>query len=124
MPELILLKLNSNSISFLDSNWFKNTPRLTTLFFKRNQLRSIPSEAFRNIKGSHNFDGTKIYPSKNYISFIDPTALSELKEMNQLWLDRNELDENLFINVDHIGVSSLMKNRLKTIPRDFFKNFK
>ncbi|KAG5881185.1 hypothetical protein JTB14_034962 [Gonioctena quinquepunctata] len=127
MPELILLKLNSNSISFLDSNWFKNTPRLTELFFRRNQLRSIPSGAFRNIKGSHNFDGTRIYLSKNYISSIDPTAFSELKEMNQLWLDRNELeelDENLFINVDHIGVLSLMKNRLKTVPRDFLKNFK
>ncbi|KAJ8948654.1 hypothetical protein NQ318_022722 [Aromia moschata] len=128
MPNLFKIHLNSNKISTWDNAWFKNTPRLTEILFRRNEIQRIPSDAFRNIKGKHVKDGeyvvdTKIYLSKNNISFVDPDALNNLEELSQLWLDRNrisQLDEKVFSRVTQIGGLFLSKNKLRSMPDDMF----
>ncbi|XP_018563766.1 chondroadherin-like [Anoplophora glabripennis] len=128
MPRLYKLKLNSNKISVWDPNWFHNSPSLTEVLFRRNNIQSIPSKAFQNIKGSHVYQGTylvdtKIYLSKNSISYISPDALYGLEELSQLWLDRNrltELDEGIFAGITQMSILFLSKNKLKALPSKMF----
>lgn len=130
MPNLYRIKLNSNLLTYWDSNWFKNTPRITDLFFRRNEILKIPGRAFRNLKGGHSYNGTytvdtKIYLSHNNISFIDPHAFEGLEEFNQLYLDRNrlaEIDDRVFSHLKQIGVIFLSKNQLTSLPANMFPN--
>ncbi|KAJ8959742.1 hypothetical protein NQ314_006170 [Rhamnusium bicolor] len=128
MPNLYKLKINANMISAWDSNWFHNTPSLTEIIFRRNEIQKIPNNAFKNINGSHIYNGTyivdtKIYLSKNNISVIEPEAFQGLGEISQLWLDRNQiskLDENVFSTISQIGALFLSKNKLANLPTYMF----
>lgn len=130
MPNLYRIKLNSNKIASWDSNWFKNSPRLTELFFRRNFITEIPKTAFRNVKGSHSFKDrttvdTKIYLSKNKIVKIDPNAFQDFTEFSQLWLDRNEieqLEEHVFDPLVQVGAIFLSKNQIRGLPENLFPN--
>ncbi|KAJ8922989.1 hypothetical protein NQ315_001537 [Exocentrus adspersus] len=119
MPRLYKIKLNSNKISAWDQNWFRRTPALTEILFRRNKIEQIPNKAFVNIKGEH----LKIYLSKNNISYIAPDAFQGLPELNQLWLDRNriqELDERTFSHFTKLGTLFLSKNKLRSLPEKMF----
>lgn len=132
MPNLYRIKLNSNKITVWESDWFKNTPRITELSFRRNSISEIPPKAFKNIQGSHAFNSelivdTKIFLSKNNIVTIDPNAFENFTEFSQLWLDRNEIediDEGVFASVIQIGGVFLGKNRIRKLPRDLFPSLK
>ncbi|CAH1116437.1 unnamed protein product [Phaedon cochleariae] len=132
MPYLYMLKLNSNKLTMLDPNWFKKSPQLTDLYLRRNEITNIPSGAFKNIKGSHNINGTetvdtKIFLSKNSINFIHPNAFQGLERLNQLWLDRNELkhiEEMVFAGLDYVGVIFLSKNKLTGLPKNILSSLK
>lgn len=132
MPNLFRIKLNSNKISVWDNSWFKNTPHITELYFRRNFFTEIPSWVFKHIKGSHTYNGktivdTKIYLSKNKISKINPNAFQNFTEFSQLWLDRNELeefDERIFIPVFQAGGIFLSRNKISKLPEKLFPNLK
>lgn len=128
MPRLYKIKLNSNKITIWNPDWFHNSPSITEILFRRNEIPEIPSNAFKNIKGSHGYKGTylvdtKIYLSHNNISSIAPDALRGLEELSQLWLDRNslkELNERVFSEVTEMGILFLSKNKLKALPSRMF----
>lgn len=132
MPNLYRIKLNHNNIKQWDNNWFKNTPQLTELLFRRNFLIEIPPEAFKNIKGSHVTGtgiavDTKIYLSKNQITNIAPNAFQGLTEFSHLWLDRNqlkEIDDKVFSSITQAGAIILSRNLLTNIPKQLFSNLK
>lgn len=125
MTRLIKLQLNSNFISYWDNNWFKHTPQLSELYFRRNAIRTVPSRAFKNVPVRNR--KLKIYLSKNYISSLEKDAFYGLKECGQIWLDRNEivdLNERLLADMEYLEVLILAKNFLSSVPNKLCNHLK
>ncbi|KAL3272500.1 hypothetical protein HHI36_013977 [Cryptolaemus montrouzieri] len=125
MPNLHTIKLNANQIRTWDSNWFLDTPKLTDIFIRRNQIWKLEENAFKNIKKlqvgyEENQNSTNIYLSKNRISSIHPQALSELVRLNDFFLDRNNLTDipqNLFAYIESITYLNLRRNKLENLAQ-------
>ncbi|CAH0553810.1 unnamed protein product [Brassicogethes aeneus] len=95
MPNLINIDLENNNIKIWNSDWFYNTPFVSRINFRNNSLEKLPANAFNNIQGN------KVYlrvPLKRTLQFsynrlktIDIGAFNGLSEINNLWLDHNQL---------------------------------
>lgn len=135
MPNLQRIKLNFNQLTKWDPNWFQNTPKLSDLFFRRNFLKYIPEDAFRNLRGEHENSkkenkktvDLKLFLSKNNISSLHPQTFRSLSKINQLWLDRNNLTEfpgDLFKNLVHLDLLMVARNGFTKIDTQLFENLK
>ena len=128
MPLLFKIKLNSNRLKSWDSGWFKNTPRLTELYFRRNKLSYLPRSAFVNVKGSHLVDGisvvdTKIFLSKNKLGELVPESFYDLERISQLYLDRNNIQvvpDGAFRDLTDVDVIYLARNKISEINGNAF----
>lgn len=69
----------------------------------------------------------KLFFSRNLISEIHSEAFNGLESFKQLWLDRNNLsylDKRVFSNVRQLSVLFLSRNKLHSVDEDLFPNLK
>ncbi|KAL3278307.1 hypothetical protein HHI36_013640 [Cryptolaemus montrouzieri] len=121
MPELLSIKLTDNKLTKWNKNWFLNTPLLNRLSFQHNLIEELPAEAFTNLKGKKKFgrlslDVNLIF-SYNKIKTLHPDTFKDIKDINNLWLDNNlieEIPENIFTDVS-IRQLRISSNKLTCI---------
>ncbi|KAJ8920391.1 hypothetical protein NQ315_005257 [Exocentrus adspersus] len=130
MPNLLNIQLADNQIDRWDKNWFKNTPLLTRVSMQNNSISSLPNDAFKNLVGKKQFGKLKLtinlVLSYNKINKIEPKAFSGLTEINNLWLDNNQLEEfedGLLEGVD-VKDLRLNKNNIRCLDGDLSKIIK
>lgn len=129
MPELLNINLADNLISIWNNKWFAGTPLLTRISMQNNLIKKIPAHAFVNLKGEKNFGSVSltinIILSKNKINNIDKTAFDGLTNINNLWLDFNEIDEWKENTLSDTLVNDLRidNNKIKCITGNLNKIF-
>lgn len=119
LPNLVKIKLNKNQLKIWDSNWFKHSPKLTDLYFRRNRINHLPISAFRNIKSQE----AKIFLSKNKLGSLQKDSFSGLQILSQLYLDRNNLTQlpvGVFADLRRIDVLYLARNKFEQVREDVF----
>lgn len=117
---LEIIKLNNNQIKEINPNWFVNSPRVYKLSAIYNDIKKIPSEAFKNMDPTRPL---KLRLSANRITEIDPNAFSTHHTIQLLRISGNKLTtlpENLFINrtIKHLEVNT---NNLQCFPDIIFQ---
>lgn len=123
MPELTILLLSSNKLRQWDSDWFFNTPKLSTINFACNSIEYLPARAFKNVYGFHVVNSvnvtTNIHLNTNNISYIDPDAFDGLYVLGWLFLHENQLrsiDQRVFIPLKQLDWLKLDHNQLNCVP--------
>lgn len=128
MPELTILLLNDNKLRYWNSEWFLNTPKLTTLNFAHNLIEFLPARAFQNVNGAHVVNGinvtTNIHLNSNNISYIDPAAFEGLEVLGWLFLHKNRIkniDERVFAGLKQLDWLKLDHNELQCVSDDLVR---
>lgn len=128
MPELSIILLSYNKLKQWNSDWFFNTPNLSTLNFGDNLIEYLPARAFKNVYGIHNVKGanitTNVYLNANNISYIDPATFEGLNVLGWLFLHKNQLryiDERVFTPLKQLDWLKLDDNQLSCIPDDLVR---
>jgi Leucine-rich repeat (LRR) protein len=121
--------LNENQLMEWDNKWFSNTPKLTHLFFSKNQISELPARAFANIKTSHKINGTElvdtsIYLAMNEITEIHPEAFHGIDSLYRLRLRKNSITkiDRYLAHMTELHILNLDKNNLSEIDRRAFQN--
>lgn len=125
MPELAILLLGNNKLKQWNSEWFFNTPKLSTLNFACNSIEYLPARAFQNVHGVHVVNSvnvtTNIHLNTNNISYIDPAAFDGLNVLGWLFLNENQLtyiDREVFASLKQLDWLKLDHNQLHCVPDD------
>lgn len=128
MPELTILLLNNNKVKQWNSDWFFNTPKISTLNFAYNLIDFLPARAFKNIYGVHVVNSvnitTNIHLNANNITHIDSAAFDGLNVLGWLLLDENRLryiDQRVFAPLKHLDWLKLDHNQLNCVPDDLVR---
>lgn len=128
MPNLTILLLNDNNLKRWDSDWFFNTPKLSTLNFAHNLIEFLPARAFKNVNGVHVVNSvnvtTNIHLNSNNISYIDPAAFEGLHVIGWLFLHKNRvstINSRTFESLKQLDWLKLDHNRLRCIPDELVR---
>lgn len=126
MPNLEVLILDMNKIKTIHSEWFKNTPKLYRLSMMDNSLNIIQEHAFQHLNGNARPRDLDIWLSKNVLREINAQAFDNIDKIDTLWLDDNQLDENIFDAISQIKIQNLhlKGNKLKCIDDKILKKLK
>lgn len=117
MSKLVSFYIISNKINRIDVEWFRNCPKLTHLDFSGNEIRSLPANIFENLNDENTKITLNLYGNK--IQTIHSKAFSKLRTLKKLRLDENELDEldeDIFKEVDYLENLNISRNNLTCLP--------
>ncbi|XP_017775283.1 PREDICTED: leucine-rich repeat-containing protein let-4-like [Nicrophorus vespilloides] len=123
MPSLRLLDLSFNHIQYIDNTWFQAAPKLSHVDFSFNLIREIPKSAFSNLaKLNHKVDLSLM---NNTISTVNRDAFLGFSGLGKLWLGANKirfLDDNTFSNVKGLDTLQLDNNQMFCLSDRFLTN--
>jgi Leucine-rich repeat (LRR) protein len=108
-PNLLNLRMNSNSIQKLNPKWFEQMTRLQTLDLSYNRIDELPSGVFAAIEGI-----TEINFERNQLKTIDRNSFGSLNRLVALNLDRNSInaiDEKIFEDATSLNILYLWNNK-------------
>lgn len=117
MPNLEVLSLNLNSISKWNSNWFKETPCLTYLYFNDNKIETLPANALKNI-AMHTTNRSTLSLEHNRIHDIHPEAFKGVKNFGKIVLTGNRLTTlppNILKDIESLTILNLVRNKLSCL---------
>ncbi|XP_064471061.1 connectin-like [Ornithodoros turicata] len=120
VPKLVLLSLDSNEITDLESHAFSNLPSLKKLELGDNQLKIIRAGALYELPNLE-----FLFLDRNQITSIEDYAFSSMPNLTELALADNDIEEltaNTFYGLRRITRIDLFRNKLKQLVGHVFSN--
>ena len=122
LPELKILWLNGNNISYLAEDTFNGLGKLEKLYLYYNKLKLLPSGIFRPLKNLK-----RIELSMNQIIKLDKEIFQSNTLLEKISLDFNqlfELPEDIFSMNSKITSIILSSNNLISLPSQLFSRLR
>lgn len=126
IPNLKILQLDQNKLSYWSGEWFLGSPKISVLNFEYNLITNLPTAAFQNINGLH-YDAqvnlnvsTNVYLNNNKMRYLSDGAFNGIENLGWLFLHKNELEEISEASLGTLRSADWIRlehNNLKCIPR-------
>lgn len=108
--DIAKLTLNSNRLTMLPENIFKNLANLHTLKIMNNRLVTLPDTIFNNLPNLQ-----QLWLMNNLLEVLPDTIFNNLPNLQQLFLNINQLrslPDTIFKNLTNLKTLDLSGNRL------------
>lgn len=122
MNNLRDINLNGNQISNIQIDWFKNCPQLQKIYISHNLIESVPSKAFKFMKGS---PSSAIILDNNLIRNVEPEAFGNFKRFGVISLSNNQImriPEDIFYSDQGILRFNVRNNSITELSRQGLNN--
>eukprot|EP00058_Branchiostoma_floridae_P027874 XP_002613365.1 hypothetical protein BRAFLDRAFT_68350 [Branchiostoma floridae] len=115
LPHLTSLYLSSNSLTSLNPSVFEGSPKLKSLDVDDNAITAISKDTFAGT----NFE--LLYLNRNAINTVDVDSFSNLKSLQYVSLDQNNIKDlqDVFKDLPQLQSVSLFDNKLTSIEGVF-----
>jgi Leucine-rich repeat (LRR) protein len=111
---LVVLKISSNQLSYIDSIVFRDLISLQALHLDNNRIETINPESFHSLSNLHILD-----LSNNRLTYVDSSVFSRLFVLRQLYLDHNKIrkmDDDSLKNCSSLQDLGLADNAFTEVP--------
>lgn len=120
IPNITWLCLRELGIRSINSNFFKNFPKLKMIDLKSNRISSIEAEAFSGLQNL-----THIYLTNNSLTHLDSSTFSGLSssQIHKIHLGHNkisQLDSGTFDELQTLSILILDDNELTSLEKTIF----
>lgn len=118
MTYLTYVQLEFNRLKEINSDWFTNSPRVFSVIYNNNQIRTIPAGAYKNFVKTFEIS---IFLMDNQIVEIHPDGFTGLIKIGDVYLSRNKLKElnDTFISAEYVRNLYLDFNELECLSEGF-----
>lgn len=118
MTYLTYVQLEYNKLKEIDSDWFKNSPRVFSVFYNHNTITTIPEGAYKNFVKTFEIP---IFLMNNAIESIHPDAFDGLTKIGDVYLSRNRIKElnDTFPSAEYVRNVYLDFNELECLSEGF-----